>query len=79
MVWLNNESLEFGGRLVTPWPIENREKFVYYAEQAWEAGYTTSDNFTRWENVPRREWKVVGGEQGPGQQLRGEADIEEDW
>jgi hypothetical protein len=27
LVWLNNASLEFGGRLVSPWPIELRTLF----------------------------------------------------
>ncbi|KZV92359.1 FAD/NAD(P)-binding domain-containing protein [Exidia glandulosa HHB12029] len=56
LVHLNTEALKFGGRLVAPWPVEGREKFVYYAEQAWEAGYTRSENFTRYENVPESEW-----------------------
>lgn len=56
LVHLSTEALKFGGRLVTPWPIEGREQFVYYAEHAWEAGYTRSENFTRWENVPESEW-----------------------
>lgn len=62
LVHLNSEALVHGGRLVAPWPIEGREKFVYYAEQAWEAGYTRSENFTRYENLPQEEWKTKDGE-----------------
>ncbi|KAF9511430.1 hypothetical protein BS47DRAFT_1383429 [Hydnum rufescens UP504] len=58
VAWLNNASLEFGGRLVSPWPIEYREAFVYYANTAWEAGYTTSRNFTEYENTPRDQWRT---------------------
>ncbi|KAF9511431.1 hypothetical protein BS47DRAFT_1486839 [Hydnum rufescens UP504] len=69
VAWLNNASLEFGGRLVSPWPIElrtlfstraiaYREAFVYYANTAWEAGYTTSRNFTEYENTPRDQWRA---------------------
>ncbi|WWC71199.1 uncharacterized protein I206_105152 [Kwoniella pini CBS 10737] len=56
VAWLNSESLIHGGRLVDQWPIQNREKFAYYSDEAWEHGYTSSDNFTRFENTPRSEW-----------------------
>lgn len=36
VTWLNNESLEFGGRLVNFPPLQNREIFSYYANQEWE-------------------------------------------
>jgi hypothetical protein len=72
VAWLNHESLIHGGRLVDQWPLAWREHFVYYADQAarpllyvrllvlitlqWEQGYTSRDNYTRYENIPRNEW-----------------------
>jgi len=56
VTWLNNESLENGGRLVAPWPLELREMFSYYANLEWEMDYTTQDNFTRFENLPADQW-----------------------
>ncbi|KAF5371257.1 hypothetical protein D9758_004238 [Tetrapyrgos nigripes] len=56
VTWLNNESLEHGGRLVEPWPLENREIFAYYSNLEWEKDYITKQNFTRFENLPAREW-----------------------
>jgi len=58
VVWLNNESLELGGQLVEPWPVQNREAFSYYANQLWEAGYISRDNFTRFDNLPADEWST---------------------
>ncbi|KAE9402321.1 FAD/NAD-P-binding domain-containing protein [Gymnopus androsaceus JB14] len=56
VTWLNNESLENGGRLVGPWPVQNREVFAYYANQEWEGSYISKDNFTRFENLPANQW-----------------------
>ncbi|KAJ7039927.1 FAD/NAD-P-binding domain-containing protein [Mycena alexandri] len=56
VAWLNNESLENGGRFVEPWPVQNREVFVYYSEREWIKGYTTLANFTDFEQLPSREW-----------------------
>ncbi|WVW85174.1 hypothetical protein I302_107212 [Kwoniella bestiolae CBS 10118] len=56
VAWLNQESVLHGGRLVDQWPIEERERFAYYSDEAWENGYTSSDNFTKIENTPRSEW-----------------------
>ncbi|THU85250.1 FAD/NAD-P-binding domain-containing protein [Dendrothele bispora CBS 962.96] len=56
VTWLNNESLEHGGRLVAPWPVENREIFTYYANLEWESSYISQANFTRFENLPANEW-----------------------
>ncbi|KAF9073557.1 FAD/NAD-P-binding domain-containing protein [Rhodocollybia butyracea] len=56
VTWLNNESLENGGRLVGPWPVQNREVFAYYANQEWEKAYISKENFTRFENVPAHQW-----------------------
>lgn len=57
IVWLNNEALELGGRLVDQWPLELREEFAYYATVEWASDYVTSANFTRYENTPRSEWR----------------------
>ncbi|KAF7289957.1 Dimethylaniline monooxygenase [Mycena indigotica] len=56
VAWLNNESLENGGRFVEPWPLENREIFAYYSEVEWIKGYTGLRNFTDFENLPQSEW-----------------------
>ncbi|KAJ4490677.1 FAD/NAD-P-binding domain-containing protein [Lentinula aciculospora] len=56
VTWLNNESLENGGRLVSPWPVQNWEVFAYYANQEWEQGYLSKENFTRFENIPDNQW-----------------------
>ncbi|WWC93187.1 hypothetical protein V866_000020 [Kwoniella sp. B9012] len=56
VAWLNQESLIHGGRFVNQWPLEDRERFAYYSDEAWEHGYTSSDNFTRIENTPQDEW-----------------------
>ncbi|KAK7439021.1 hypothetical protein VKT23_017727 [Stygiomarasmius scandens] len=56
VTWLNNESLEHGGRLVEPWPLENREIFAYYANLEWETDYISKSNFTRFERLPANEW-----------------------
>ncbi|EJD42264.1 FAD/NAD(P)-binding domain-containing protein [Auricularia subglabra TFB-10046 SS5] len=73
IVWLNNEALELGGRLVDQWPLENREEFAYYANLEWAEDYVSSANFTRYENTPRSEW--VKNEL----QAIEEADMYEDW
>ncbi|KAI0090718.1 FAD/NAD-P-binding domain-containing protein [Irpex rosettiformis] len=56
VTWLNNESLEFGGRLVNSPPLQNREIFSYYANQEWEFSYVTSQNFTHFEELPANDW-----------------------
>ncbi|KAJ7839026.1 FAD/NAD-P-binding domain-containing protein [Mycena olivaceomarginata] len=56
VAWLNNESLENGGRFVEPWPVEKREVFVYYSDVEWIRGYTKFEDFTNFENVPNSEW-----------------------
>ncbi|KAG7443178.1 FAD/NAD-P-binding domain-containing protein [Guyanagaster necrorhizus] len=56
VAWLNNESLEHGGRLVSPWPVQNWEVFSYYANQEWEKDYITRENFTQFEKLPADEW-----------------------
>ncbi|KAJ7589862.1 FAD/NAD-P-binding domain-containing protein [Mycena floridula] len=56
IAWLNSESLELGGRFVDTWPVENREVFVYYANQQWLGHYISADNFTDFENLPAKEW-----------------------
>ncbi|KAJ3787897.1 FAD/NAD-P-binding domain-containing protein [Lentinula aff. detonsa] len=56
VTWLNNESLENGGRLVGPWPVQNREVFSFYASQEWEKDYITKENFTSFENIPDHQW-----------------------
>ncbi|KAJ7057784.1 FAD/NAD-P-binding domain-containing protein [Mycena amicta] len=56
VAWLNNESLLNGGRFVEPWPLQNREVFVYYSEVEWIKGYTNLGNFSEFENVPASEW-----------------------
>ncbi|KAJ7615052.1 FAD/NAD-P-binding domain-containing protein [Mycena polygramma] len=57
VAWLNNESLENGGRFVEPWPLEKREVFVYYSDVEWIRGYAALENFTEFEKVPSREWE----------------------
>ncbi|KAH8929383.1 FAD/NAD(P)-binding domain-containing protein [Atractiella rhizophila] len=47
--WLNYESEKYGGRFVEPLPIEEREIFVYYANQEWEEDYVSLGNFTQAE------------------------------
>jgi len=59
ITWLNNASLEFGGRLISPWPIENREQMVYFADKVLEPGYTSSANFVEYENMPRDAWGTL--------------------
>ncbi|KAI0821409.1 FAD/NAD-P-binding domain-containing protein [Irpex lacteus] len=56
VTWLNNESLEFGGRLVNFPPLQNREIFSYYANQEWEFSYITAQNFTNFEKLPAEDW-----------------------
>ncbi|KAI0691903.1 FAD/NAD-P-binding domain-containing protein [Cytidiella melzeri] len=56
VTWLNNESLEFGGRLVAPWPVANREIFAYYSNKEWETEYITAQNFTDFDNLPAEDW-----------------------
>ncbi|KAJ7166513.1 FAD/NAD-P-binding domain-containing protein [Mycena crocata] len=58
VAWLNNESLENGGRFVDTWPVENREVFVYYANTEWLQGYATLGNFTDFEALPARDWQT---------------------
>ncbi|KAJ7136167.1 FAD/NAD-P-binding domain-containing protein [Mycena epipterygia] len=58
VAWLNNESLENGGRFVEPWPLQNREVFVYYSDTEWIKGYSTLGNFTDFEKLPSREWET---------------------
>ncbi|KZW01900.1 FAD/NAD(P)-binding domain-containing protein [Exidia glandulosa HHB12029] len=56
IVWLNNEALELGGRLVDQFPLRKREEFVYYANLEWTENYVTSANFSRYDDTPRSEW-----------------------
>ncbi|KAF7323843.1 Dimethylaniline monooxygenase [Mycena kentingensis (nom. inval.)] len=56
VAWLNNESLINGGRLVEPWPLQNREVFVYYSDVEWIQGYAKRSNFTDAEHLPASEW-----------------------
>jgi len=58
VAWLNNESLENGGRFVEPWPLDKREVFVYYSDVEWIKGYSKLENFTDFEKVPSREWET---------------------
>ncbi|WVQ83501.1 hypothetical protein IAT38_005642 [Cryptococcus sp. DSM 104549] len=74
VTWLNQESLIHGGRLVDQWPIEDRERFAYYTDQAWERGYTSSENFTRWENTPQSEWPVYRRPEEHAYQLESETE-----
>jgi hypothetical protein len=46
--------------MITICVFRYREPFVYYADNAWEKGYTSSENFTRWENTPREDWDIRG-------------------
>ncbi|KAJ7749266.1 FAD/NAD-P-binding domain-containing protein [Mycena maculata] len=57
VAWLNNESLIHGGRFVEPWPLENREVFVYYSEAEWIKGYINLQNFTEFEKLPASAWQ----------------------
>ncbi|KAJ7154806.1 FAD/NAD-P-binding domain-containing protein [Mycena filopes] len=61
VAWLNNESLENGGRFVEPWPVQNREVFVYYSEREWIKGCTSLENFTDFERLPSSEWQTGTG------------------
>lgn len=36
--------------------LRGREQFIYFAERLWEAGYATSENFTKLENTPQSDW-----------------------
>ncbi|KAJ7070315.1 FAD/NAD-P-binding domain-containing protein [Mycena belliarum] len=56
VAWLNNESLKNGGRLVAPWPVKNREVFVYYSNSEWAEGYASLANFTDFEVLPASQW-----------------------
>ncbi|KAF5364604.1 hypothetical protein D9758_005614 [Tetrapyrgos nigripes] len=56
VTWLNSESLEHGGRLVAPYPVEKREMFVYFANIGWAKDFISKENFTRFENLPASEW-----------------------
>ncbi|KAJ7196064.1 FAD/NAD-P-binding domain-containing protein [Mycena pura] len=58
IAWLNNESLEHGGRFVEPWPLEKREVFVYYSDVEWIKGYSKLENFTDFEKLPSSEWET---------------------
>jgi len=75
IVWLNNASLEFGGRLLSPRPLQDREAFVYWSSKAWEPDFTSSANFVEYENVPRSEW----GPLPPALQGLKSSDADEDW
>ncbi|KAJ7083236.1 hypothetical protein C8R44DRAFT_822580 [Mycena epipterygia] len=57
VAWLNNESLEHGGRFVEPWPLESREVFVYYSKVEWQS-YAALQNFTDFEKLPASEWET---------------------
>jgi AAA+ superfamily predicted ATPase len=35
-----------------------REVFSYYANQQWEAGYITHENFTKFEQLGKEEWNT---------------------
>ncbi|KIY67976.1 FAD/NAD(P)-binding domain-containing protein [Cylindrobasidium torrendii FP15055 ss-10] len=56
VTWLNNESLQHGGRLVSPLPIEQREVFSYYSNQEWKQGYIHNNNFTSFEELGKEDW-----------------------
>ncbi|KIP07707.1 hypothetical protein PHLGIDRAFT_127476 [Phlebiopsis gigantea 11061_1 CR5-6] len=56
VTWINNESLEHGGPLVDNWPVKNREIFSYYANKEWEFEYVSTNNFTRFDELPADKW-----------------------
>ncbi|KAJ7763106.1 FAD/NAD-P-binding domain-containing protein [Mycena maculata] len=62
VAWLNNESLENGGRFVESWPLVNREIYAYYLNVEWNET-SSLKNFTDFEALPAREWWQFAGRQ----------------
>ncbi|KAJ7471623.1 FAD/NAD-P-binding domain-containing protein [Mycena galericulata] len=60
VAWLNNESLEFGGALVEPLPVEARESIAYFVHRYWRANWLSHENYTRFDNLPASEWPKTG-------------------
>ncbi|KAJ7485654.1 FAD/NAD-P-binding domain-containing protein [Mycena latifolia] len=58
--WLNSESLELGGPLVEPLPVEAREIFTYFVNAHWGHNVLSHDDYTRFDNLPASEWPKSG-------------------
>ncbi|KAI0029643.1 hypothetical protein K488DRAFT_72817 [Vararia minispora EC-137] len=56
VAWLNNESLQHGGRLVNHFPNSNREIFSYFMNWEIKEDYISYANFTDFEHVPAWQW-----------------------
>ncbi|KZV64546.1 FAD/NAD-P-binding domain-containing protein [Peniophora sp. CONT] len=76
VTYLNNESLELGGRLVDTFPYERREEFAYYMTLDVQEPYIWLENFTRFEDVPASEW---GKKEGKSVKLVDEKEDELDY
>jgi len=61
VTWLNEASLEFGGRLIGPLSHQNYEAQAYFAASMGLNIFTT-DYYNRLENMPRSEWPSRNGE-----------------
>ncbi|KAJ7471617.1 FAD/NAD-P-binding domain-containing protein [Mycena galericulata] len=67
VTWLNNESLEFGGHLVDPLPVEARESVAYFVNAHWKQNWGTNENYTRFDELPSSEWPRPGSEAFKGE------------
>ncbi|KAI0691902.1 FAD/NAD-P-binding domain-containing protein [Cytidiella melzeri] len=66
VTWLNNESLELGGKLVAPWPVADREKFAYFANLEWDEDYITAEDYAYFDELPAKDWPKCDGSKERG-------------
>jgi len=61
VTWLNNENLEFGGRLVHPPSVKDRQALEYWMWSAYETDLYTAQAAAAQENLPRSQWPTRNG------------------
>jgi len=61
VTWLNNENLEFGGRLVHPLTIKDRQALEYWVWSAYGTDFYTAKAAAARENLPRGQWPAHNG------------------
>ncbi|KAJ7060795.1 FAD/NAD(P)-binding domain-containing protein [Mycena amicta] len=58
--WLNAESLELGGKMVEPLPMDAREIHTYFTSLKWKKDFMSHDEFERFDQLPWSQWPKPG-------------------
>ncbi|KAJ7060917.1 FAD/NAD(P)-binding domain-containing protein [Mycena amicta] len=60
IAWLNAESLELGGRMVEPLPIDAREAYAYFTSLRWKKDFMKHEHFEHFDELPWSQWPKPG-------------------